>query len=164
MLASIFLSLALLPANNATAVNADVQLKLTFSSAPRVGASGKIRIYDESNGRVVDTLDMSIPSGPTKPVDPAVRAKDYLAFPYPYARTSRPTNRDTKPGTPSAEADRGGHVHFWEYDSRNADASPVDMSRRGPWSRKLDSTKDAKLIEDYSRPEFVLAGWKPQLN
>ena len=47
---------------------------------------------------------MSIPPGPTKPVDPAVRAKNYLAFPYPYARTSRPTNANTKPGTPSAGA------------------------------------------------------------
>src|SRR5207237_2998064 len=28
----------------------------------------------------------------------------YLAFPYPYERTSRPTNRDTKPGTGSAGA------------------------------------------------------------
>lgn len=85
-------------------VNPDVQLKLTFKSTPRVGTSGKIRIYDAANGSLVDTLDMSIPPGPTKPVDPAVRAKNYLSFPYPYARTSRPTNRDTKPGTPSAGA------------------------------------------------------------
>jgi len=31
------------------------------------------------------------------------------------------------------------------------------------WSRQLDKIKDAKLIADYSRPEFVLAGWKPEL-
>ncbi len=84
-------------------VNPDVQLKLTFKSKPRVGTKGMIRIVD-SSGRVVDTLDMSIPPGPTKPVDPAVRAKNYLSFPYPYDRASRPTNRDTKPGTPSAGA------------------------------------------------------------
>ena len=94
----------LFPADLATMVNPDVQLKLTFNDTPRVGASGKIRIYDEAAGRLVDTLDMSIPPGPTKPVDPAVRAKNYLAFPYPYARTSRPTNANTKPGTPSAGA------------------------------------------------------------
>src|SRR5258708_7750388 len=93
----------LFPADQATMVNPDVQLKLTFKDVPRVGTSGKIRIFD-SNGQIVDTLDMSIPAGPTKPVDPAVRAKNYLAFPYPYARTSRPTNANTKPGTPSAGA------------------------------------------------------------
>lgn len=85
-------------------VNPDVQIKLTFASVPRIGTSGKIRIYDAVGGKLVDMLDMSIPAGPTKPVDPAVRAKDYLAFPYPYERTSRPTNRDTKPGTGSAGA------------------------------------------------------------
>ena len=85
-------------------VNPDVQLKLTFKDVPRIGSAGKIRIYDAADDRLVDILDMSIPPGPTKPVDPAVRAKDYLSFPYPYARTSRPTNRDTKPGTPSAGA------------------------------------------------------------
>jgi hypothetical protein len=31
------------------------------------------------------------------------------------------------------------------------------------WSRELDKVADAKLIADYSRPEFVLAGWNPQL-
>jgi hypothetical protein len=85
-------------------VNPDVQLKLTFKETPVIGKSGKIRIYDVADNRLVDTLDMSIPPGPTKPVDPAVRAKDYLKFPYPYDRTSRPTNKDTKPGTGSAGA------------------------------------------------------------
>src|SRR6185369_10325959 len=94
----------LFPANQALMVNPDVQLKLTFNNTPRLGTSGKIRIYDASSDQLIDTLDMSIPPGPTKPVDPAVRAKNYLSFPYPYARTSRPTNRDTKPGTPSAGA------------------------------------------------------------
>jgi pectinesterase len=94
----------LFPRDGATMVNPDVQFKLTFKSTPRVGTSGKIRIYDAANDQLVDTLDMSIPAGPTRPVDPAVRAKNYLAFPYPYERKSRPTNRDTKPGTPSASA------------------------------------------------------------
>jgi hypothetical protein len=61
------------------------------------------------------------------------------------------------------DADRGGNVRFWEYNSRNPDGSPVDTSQRAAWSRQLDQVKDAKLIADYSRPEFVLAGWKPQL-
>lgn len=85
-------------------VNPDVQLKITFASTPKAGTSGKIRVYDATNNQLVDTLDLSIQPGPTKPVDPAIRARNYLAFPYPYERTSRPTNRDTKPGTPSAGA------------------------------------------------------------
>ena len=97
-------AVSLFPADQATMVNPDVQLKLTFKDTPRVGTSGKIRIYDAASNQLVDTLDMSIPPGPTKPVDPAVRAKNYLAFPYPYARGSRPTNANTKPGTPSAGA------------------------------------------------------------
>ncbi len=92
------------PPPQATMVNPDVQLKLTFKDTPRIGSSGKICIYDAADDHLVDTLDMSIPPGPSKPVDPAARAKDYLSFPYPYARTARPTNRDTKPGTPSAGA------------------------------------------------------------
>lgn len=94
----------LFPADKATMVNPDVQLKLTFKETPVIGKSGKIRVFDASDDRLVDTLDMSIAPGPTKPVDPAVRAKDYLKFAYPYERTSRPTNRDTKPGTGSAGA------------------------------------------------------------
>lgn len=85
-------------------VNPDVKLKLTFRTPPRAGTSGKVRIYDAVDERLVDTLDMSIPPGPTTRVDPAVRAKNYLGFPYPYQRTSQPTNRDTKPGTGSAGA------------------------------------------------------------
>src|SRR5215468_11250346 len=94
----------LFPRDGATMVNPDVQLKLTFKRVPKVGTSGMVRIIDATTGQVVDTLDLSIRPGPTKPVDPAVRAKNYLAFPYPYDRTARPTNRDTKPGTPSAGA------------------------------------------------------------
>ncbi len=97
-------SQTLFPANDAKTVNPDVKLRLTFKGVPKVGTSGMIRIVDAATGNVVDTLDMSVPAGPTKPVDPAIRAKTYLSFPYPYARTSRPTNRDTKPGTPSAGA------------------------------------------------------------
>jgi len=70
----------LFPRDGASMVNPDVQLKLTFKSKPRVGTSGTIRIVDAS-GRVVDMLDMSVPPGPTKPVDPAVREKNYLSFP-----------------------------------------------------------------------------------
>jgi hypothetical protein len=54
-------------------------------------------------------------------------------------------------------------VHFWEYNSRNPDGSPVDMSKRSPLSRQLNKEKDAKLISDYSNPVFVVDGWQPRL-
>ncbi len=62
-----------------------------------------------------------------------------------------------------SDADQGGDVRFWEYNSHHPDGSPVDVSQRVAWSRQLDRVKDAKLIRDYSRPDFVLAGWKPEL-
>jgi pectinesterase len=92
------------PADQATGINPDVQLKITFGDAPRVGNGGEVRIYDAADDRLVDKLDLTIPAGPANPVDPAVRAKNYLAFPYPYARASRATNANTRPGTPSAGA------------------------------------------------------------
>lgn len=94
----------LYPARGGTNVNPDVQLKLTFSQDPAVGHIGKIRIYDAADDRLVDTLDMAIPAGPTQPVDPAVRTSDYLKIPYPYDRAKRATNVDTRPGTGSADA------------------------------------------------------------
>ena len=62
------------------------------------------------------------------------------------------------------DADKGGNVRFWEFQSRNQDGSLVDVSRRVSWSKQLDKIKDAKLITDYGRPEFVLAGWTPKLD
>ncbi len=52
------------PANDATRVNPDTHLVLTFSSPPTLGKSGQIRIYDAADHHVVDTLDLSIPAGP----------------------------------------------------------------------------------------------------
>lgn len=52
------------PANNAVGVNPDTHLILTFSSAPTLGHSGQIRIYDAAGHRLVDTLDLSTPPGP----------------------------------------------------------------------------------------------------
>ena len=54
----------LFPQNNSVDVNPDTRLKLTFSSAPPLGNTGKIKVYDASNGNLVDELDLSIPPGP----------------------------------------------------------------------------------------------------
>ncbi|HVZ29197.1 MAG TPA: pectinesterase family protein [Asticcacaulis sp.] len=89
------------PARDAAAVNPDVQLKLTFSQPPVVGKAGQIRIYDAADDKLVDTLDLSIPSGPTeRNTVPA----PYIATPYDYNQP-RHSNADTKAGTPSGGAE-----------------------------------------------------------
>jgi pectinesterase len=94
----------LFPANTARAIPPDVQLRITFSQPPTIGKVGTVRIYDASNDRLVDQLDLSIPSGPTERATGAATTAPYLASPYNYERTTVPTNANTKAGTPSAGA------------------------------------------------------------
>ena len=79
----------------------DTHLVLTFPAAPTLGKSGQIRIYDAADNRLVDTLELSIPPGPTSGVTgpPA----PYTPTPYQYS-DAHPTNADTTPGTPSDAA------------------------------------------------------------
>src|SRR5215471_6576515 len=95
----------LFPANNARSVNPDVQLKLTFNAPPVIGKSGRVSVYDATNDRLVDTLDLSIPAGPTERATGAALTAPYLTTPYNYERSVIPTNANTKPGTPSAGAE-----------------------------------------------------------
>jgi pectinesterase len=88
------------PVNKAINVNTDTHLKLVFHSEPVLGDSGKIRIYDASDDRLVDSLDLSIPSGPTERNRERV---PYTKSPYQYV-SSNFTNANTKPGTPSGGA------------------------------------------------------------
>lgn len=60
-------------------------------------------------------------------------------------------------------ADVTEHIRYWEYNSSTFDGKPVDISKRHPASRQLDSEKDAALIANYRRPEFILEGWSPKL-
>jgi pectin methylesterase-like acyl-CoA thioesterase len=105
LIASSTTAQVLLPANKAQGVNPDVQLKLTFSQTPVIGKSGKVRVYDAANDRLVDQLDLSIPAGPTERATGAALSAPYLSFRYPYERGPVPTNANTKPGTPSAGAE-----------------------------------------------------------
>jgi pectin methylesterase-like acyl-CoA thioesterase len=89
------------PANAATGVSPDTHLVLTFPSVPTVGKSGQIRIYDAADNRLVDTLDLSLPPGPTSGVTGP--AAPYTPTPYEYT-AAHPTNADTIPGTPSGAA------------------------------------------------------------
>lgn len=85
-------------ANN---VNPDAHLELAFPSPPVLGTSGQIRIYDASDNRLVDMLDLSIPPGPTAPTP----SPDSIYTPVPYEYVSgRFTNANTRPGTPSGKA------------------------------------------------------------
>src|SRR5262245_66536567 len=86
------------PADNATGVNPDTHLVLTFPSAPTLGKSGQIRIYEAGTNKLVDTLDMSIPPGPTKPASGP--AAPYTPAPYEYV-SGRFTNLINVPVTQS---------------------------------------------------------------
>jgi pectinesterase len=53
-------------------------------------------------------------------------------------------------------------VHFWEYNTMDMAGKPIDVSKReSVVSKRLTMEKDAKIIAEYQRPEFVLNGWKP---
>lgn len=91
----------LFPASNAVEVNPDTHLVMTFLSKPKIGNKGKIRVYELATHRLVDSLDLSIPAGPTIP-DNNIGA-DYTKIPYNYTPTGA-TNANTKPGTPSGTA------------------------------------------------------------
>jgi pectinesterase len=95
----------LFPANKGRAVNPDVQLKLTFNQPPAIGKSGKVRVFDAANDRLIDTLDLSVPPGPTERATGVALTAPYLATAYNYDRSVVPTNRNTRPGTPSAGAE-----------------------------------------------------------
>jgi pectinesterase len=90
-----------IPADKAININPDTHLELTFRSVPVLGNSGEIRIYDASNNRLVDLLDLKIPAGPTAGT-PSPSAT-YSPVPYEYG-AGHFTNANTRPGTPSGVA------------------------------------------------------------
>ena len=54
-------------------------------------------------------------------------------------------------------------VHFWEYNSHDANGNPIDVSQRLDVSRQLKAPEDAELIANYSKPSFVLGNdWEAQ--
>lgn len=53
------------------------------------------------------------------------------------------------------------HLHLWEFASTDLDGKPVDVTQRHAASKQLTLPHDAKTIEEYSDPAFVLGGWKP---
>lgn len=51
------------PSPGATAVSPDTPLRLTFTAAPELGASGKIHIHEAATQAVVETIDVQSPLG-----------------------------------------------------------------------------------------------------
>lgn len=92
------------PAPGSRNVNIDTHLVINFPSTPTLGSSGFVRVYDASNGKLVDSLDMSLPSGLTRPRTYGPEC-DYTKVPYDYSRSVVPTNKNTIPGTPSGGAE-----------------------------------------------------------
>ena len=92
------------PANGARNVNPDAHLVVTFPGPPLLGAAGTIRIYDAADDRLVDTLDLAIPPGPTAGPGALAGRVPYTPVPYEYTPGRRATNADTAPGTPSGAA------------------------------------------------------------
>lgn len=91
----------LTPVPGAENVNVDTRLSILFDSEPVIGEKGLIRIFDEATGLCVDSLDMSIPAGPTEGTK--LPKAPYTLKPYVYDQP-RHTNRTIKPGTPSGTA------------------------------------------------------------
>src|SRR5215471_17980889 len=104
--AALVLGVTYFPASGATAVNPDTHLVITFASAPTLGSAGRIRIYDAADDRLVDTLDFSIPPGPTTGPGALAGRVPYTPVPYAYTPGRRATNADTVAGTPSGVAAR----------------------------------------------------------
>ena len=83
----------------------DTRITFTFPGTPDVPCCGFIRITDTATGECVDSLDLSIPAGPTEPRTYGPECH-YAYVPYDYSpRAFIPTNRNTVPGTPSGEAE-----------------------------------------------------------
>lgn len=93
----------LYPENNASNINPDTHLKITFGQTPQIGEKGMIRIYDAKNNKLVDCLDMSIPAGPKVPDTIRKKEANYTSVPYKYETTNF-TNANTIAGTPSGTA------------------------------------------------------------
>lgn len=54
-------------------------------------------------------------------------------------------------------------LRLWEFNSMDMEGRPLDMSQRHPVVRILRSPDDEALIRDYSTPEYVLGGWRPEV-
>jgi hypothetical protein len=67
-------------------------------------------------------------------------------------------------GPPPTVPTQAPNVHFWEFNSRDADGNPVDASKRLKVSRQLNADADAAAIASYRDPAYVLGNdWTPKV-
>jgi hypothetical protein len=92
-IASLESKIILFPADKSIHVNPDTHFKLTFPNPPDLGNAGRIRIYDASDNRLVDLLDLIIPAGPT--TSSTSSSATYTPVPYEYT-SGHFTNANTK--------------------------------------------------------------------
>lgn len=94
--------LHLVPAAQSTGNDPDAHFVIVYEEpVQKIVRQGKIAVYNANTDQLVDEIDLSIPSYPEEKRQKDVN-EHYLVEPYDYSRTHTPTNRDTKPGTPSA--------------------------------------------------------------
>lgn len=159
------------PAKGAKDVNVDTHLSLTFNEAPSLGNSGMIRIFDVKTGECVDSLDLSVPAGPTQSRTYAPDI-DYTKVPYDYSRTTVPTNRNTVPGTPSGTAEPtppeyqlniiGGFTdafHFHPVIVRGSKATIYPHNNVLEYGRKYRVTVDGGVFTVPGSPFDGLKDW-----
>lgn len=91
------------PEQGATDINVDTHLTIEFDEEAAPGCKGMITVKDLTVGKVVDTIDMSIPAGPTEP-QPKNPEATYTPVPYIYYNVRNVTNRNTRSGKPSGAA------------------------------------------------------------
>lgn len=68
---------AFFPSANATGVCTDTLLTLTFDSAPRLGTSGRVQIFNAATDAVVETIDLAGPT-PTRLIGTNATPYNYL--------------------------------------------------------------------------------------
>jgi len=174
----------LFPAAGAEGICPDTPLRITFPFPPALGAAGKLGVFDASDNRLVESIDIR-----ARTATKTIGGLDNFTY-YPviisgneasihlqnsalgYNRTYfvmldcrlgdavNPVAWQVQdaPGIPAS-------VHFWEFHSHLADGTPVDASLRHAGSRQLKQPEDAGIIASYSNPTFVLGnGWNPKLS
>jgi pectinesterase len=92
-----------IPRFNAHNINVDTHLSIIFSYNLILQNKGIIRVYRKRDDKLVDKLDLSIPTGPIISVNHGKNIPPYTPVPYRYDSVNY-TNANTKPGTPSGLA------------------------------------------------------------
>jgi pectinesterase len=130
----------LLPANGARNVAPDTHLTLIFAAPPVIGTSGKVRIYDRADNRLVDMLDLAIPASPN-PTGRVIGADGATKAPRPPAPAG--------PENPGFQFTRvgGQYFHFFPIIVRGNTATIYPHNNALEYGRTYRVEIDAGVIE-----------------